>query len=347
MSRNAVAVVSSLMFAVLAVLLVLIPVPYVAWRPGQTIDVLEQRDDRGTIEVSGVPTFPTTGRLLMTTVSTTRVDATLSLPEAIFVYLGADYDAMPREVIYPAGKTSDQVQNEAVAMMDTSRNNATVAALRAAGVPVEEWPRISSVLLSGPSVNVLQPGDLILAVDGISTSNRDAVAAQIATHQVGDSIVFEVDRSGQRLTVSVIARAGSSDARRPSIGVSIDTGYLFEPTVTFGVDPSVTGPSAGLIFALGIYDQVTDGQLIGDKTVAGTGTISAAGRVGTIGAIRQKIKGAERDGASYFLVPEGNCDNVGDLEVAIPLIKVGTLNDAISALQLINEGNIAEVPTCG
>ena len=164
MSRNALAVVSSLLFAALAALLVLLPVPYVAWRPGQTIDVLGATDKGAVIDVSGLPTYETSGRLLMTTVSTTSVDASLSLPEAIFVYLDPTSDAMPREVIYPPGKSSDQVESEAVAMMDSSRNNATVAALRAGGVKVTELPRVKSVVLSGPSAEKLQPGDLITAV---------------------------------------------------------------------------------------------------------------------------------------------------------------------------------------
>ena len=93
----------------LAALLVVIPVPYVAWRPGQTVDVLAASEEGAqVIEVSGLPTFDTTGQLLMTTVSTTRVDSTLSLPEAVFVFMANDSDAMPREVIYPPGKTSSR-----------------------------------------------------------------------------------------------------------------------------------------------------------------------------------------------------------------------------------------------
>ena len=103
--------------------------------------VLGATDKGAVIDVSGLPTYETSGRLLMTTVSTTSVDASLSLPEAIFVYLDPTSDAMPREVIYPPGKSSDQVESEAVAMMDSSRNNATVAALRAGGVKVTELPR--------------------------------------------------------------------------------------------------------------------------------------------------------------------------------------------------------------
>lgn len=347
MSRNAVAIVSSLLFAALAVLLVVLPVPYVAWRPGQTVDVLGATDGTPIIEVTGLPTFETQGRLLMTTVLTTRVDSSLSLPEAVFVHLSSDSDAMPREVIYPPGKSTDQVESEAVAMMDSSRSNATVAALRADGVPVTELPRVQSVVLAGPSADTLRPGDLIAAVDAKPVTTRDEVVAQIDSHAVGDAIAFSVWREDKELTLRVTAAASNTDAKRPVVGISLDTGFRFAPRVAFGVDQAVTGPSAGLVFALGIYDRITDGELVAGKVVAGTGTIDPNGRVGRIGGVREKIKGAERDGASVFLIPEGNCADVGDLETTLPLVKVGTLKDAISALQLINEGNTAEVPTCG
>lgn len=347
MSRNAVVGVSSLLFAALAALLVALPVPYVAWSPGRTINVLGETDNGPIIEVTGLPTFDTEGRLLMTTVATTSVDSSLSLPEAIFAHLRADSDAMPREVIYPPGKSTDQVQSEAVAMMDTSRSNATVAALRADGVPVTELPRVQSVVLAGPSADKLQPGDLISAIDTKPVTTRDEVLTQVESHAVGDAIVFQVWREDQELTVSVTAAASNTDSRRPVVGISLDTGFRYAPSVTFGVDQSVTGPSAGLIFALGIYDRITDGELVAGGTVAGTGTIDPNGRVGRIGGVREKINGAQRDGATLFLIPEGNCSDIGDLDPSIPLVKVGTLKDAISALQLINEGTTAEVPTCG
>lgn len=345
MSRNAMAVVSSVLFAILAVSLVLIPVPYVARRPGQTIDVLGAGDKGPVIAISDAPTFTTNGKLLMTTVLTTRVDATLSLPEVMFVHLGADSDAMPREVIYPPGKSSEQVESDAVAMMDSSRSDATVAALRAAVIPVTDMPQVLSVSLSGPAADKLEPGDLIESVDGRDVTSAKDVQTVLDQHKAGDEVTYAVLRDGQQLNVTIELKDGEGSGL--SDGVEIGAGYRYTPRVTFGVDASVTGPSAGLIFALGIYDRLTDGDLIGGEVVAGTGTIDPQGKVGPIGGIREKIKGAERDKATVFLVPASNCSDIGDLKTPLRLIKVSTLKDAISALQLINEGNSSEVPTCG
>lgn len=347
MSRNAVAIASSVLFVALAALLVVIPVPYVAWRPGQTVDVLGATDSGPVIDVAGLPTYETSGQLLMTTVSATRVDASLSLPEAVFVYLAADSDAMPRDVIYPPGKSSSQVQSEAVAMMDKSRDNATVAALRAAGVAVTEWPRVDGVVLGGPSDGLLEPGDLITAVDDIEMTAPQDVVDRIDTHDVGDLIVFTVLRDGVEQTVSVTTSASNDDATRPVVGISLDTGYQYAPQITFGIENNVTGPSAGLVLALGVYDTITEADLLGDRSIAGTGEIDPTGRVGKIGGIREKIAGAERDGAEAFLIPADNCDDVGATDGSPLLVSVATLKDAIAALQLIAEGNTEEVPTCG
>lgn len=347
MSRNALAIVSSILFAGLAAALVLIPAPYVAWRPGETLDVLGTTNQGPVIEVTGLPTTDPTGQLLMTTVSTTRVDSSISLPEAIYAYLDPSSDAMPREVIYPPGRSTEEVQSQAVEMMDTSRSNAIVAALRADGVKATEMPQVGSVTVDGPSDDKLKPGDLISAVDNIAVSTSEEVGTQIATHDVGDAVVFTVLRDGTQMTVSVTTVASPSDTQKPIVGITLTTGYRYDPTVTFNVDPSVTGPSAGLVFALGIYDRITDGQLVGDRTVAATGTMDANGGVGAIGGIREKIKGAERDGAETFLLPKANCGDIGDLPTKLRLVPVLTLKDAISALQLINEGKTSEVPTCG
>lgn len=348
MSRNAVAIVSSLLFAALAALLVLTPVPYVAWRPGQTVDVLGNTDSGPVIEISGgLPTYPSEGRLLMTTVSATRVESTISLPEALYVHMATGSDAIPREIYYPPGKTIEQVRAEATLQMDNSRTLAIVAALRAEGVPVSEVPSVGAVSLTGPAAEKLLPGDIIRQVDNQPVENIDELENVIAGRSVGDTLTFTILRDGQQRTETVTTKPNATNPRLPDLGVRWAIGYQYSPTITFGIDAAVTGPSAGLVFALGIYDRITEGDLLGGRVVAATGSIDANGRVGPIGGIREKITGAQRGGAEIFLVQERNCQDIGDLRTDLTLIKVATFKDAVAALQLINEGNTAEVPTCG
>lgn len=346
MSRNLVAVVSSVLFVLLAVAIVLIPVPFVTWRPGQTVDVLGSTAEGPLIEISGLPVSSSGGTLLMTTVSTTRVDSRVSLPEALIAHAFEDSDALPRDVVYPAGKSDEEVQNEAVAMMDTSRGNATVAALRAAGQTVTEMPMVAAVVLSGPANGLLQPGDLVEAIDGVEVTTNDEVREAIHKRNVGDPVVFRVIRDGNVTSITVTTVKGADG--HPNVGIRASIGYRYAPTVTYRIDPAIVGPSAGLVFALAIYDRVTDGVLTKDSKVAGTGAIDAVGRVSAIGGIREKVKGAEKAGATVFLLPQANCSDLGGLNTSMRLIPVTTLKDAIAALQLLEEGKTdEEVPSCG
>ncbi len=342
MSRNLVAFVSSMIFVLLVAALVFIPVPFVAWRPGQTVDVLSSDADGPLIEITGIQTSDNGGSLFMTTVSTRRV---IGLPEAMIAHLAGDSDAMLHDVVYPPEKTSEELQSEAVVGMDSSRSEAAVAALRAAGQAVTEMPMVSGVSRSGPAAHLLQPGDLIETVNGNAVTTREEIDSAIQGAGPGKDVVFQVIRAGAAKSVTVKTATGSDG--RVIVGINLGDGYRYAPTITYRIDPNVLGSSAGLVFALAIYDRITPGKIIQGK-VAGTGTIDASGKVGIIGGIREKIKGAEKAGAKVFLLPKDNCAGIGDLSTEVRLIPVSTLRDAIAALQLLNESETnPEVQACG
>ncbi|WP_327283637.1 MULTISPECIES: S16 family serine protease [unclassified Streptomyces] len=111
----------------------------------------------------------------------------------------------------------------------------------------------------------------------------------------------------------------------------------------------VGGPSAGLLFSLGIVDKIdgdgSGGDLTGGRTIAGTGTISEDGKVGAVGGVALKTQAAQRDGASVFLVPEAECSDArSELPEGLRLIPVTTLTDAVQALRALNRGE--QVPSC-
>lgn len=346
MSRNAVAISASILFVAFAAVLVLTPVPFVTWRPGTPVDVYGSTDNGPIINVSGAPTYDVSGQLLLTVVSTSTVSSTVSLPEAMMVYFAKDSDAMPRERIYPPGRSDDEVTQEAVESMDTSRANAIVAALRAAGVSVAERPMIVSVTTSGPAADRLEPADLVLAVNGQSVSTTNEVVNTIGDVTVGRNVTFDILRDGAEESVTVTTAGSPQDPARAMIGIALGVGYEYAPQVSYGLGSDIVGPSAGLVFALGIYDHLTEGGLLDGRIVAGTGEIDPSGQVRSIGGVREKIKGAEVNGAEIFLLPADNCESVGDLETGVTLVPVSTLRDAIAALQFIAEGNLAEVPSC-
>lgn len=133
-------------------------------------------------------------------------------------------------------------------------------------------------------------------------------------------------------------------AHADELGVSPDV--LDDATVTMHVD-DIGGPSAGMMYTLGLISKLTAADEAGGETIAGTGTIDENGEVGAIGGIRLKMLGAKRDGATWFLAPESNCDSVvGHVPDGLRDVKVSTLQEAYEALVAIGNGEGDSLPHC-
>ena len=160
--------------------------------------------------------------------------------------------------------------------------------------------------------------------------SQDEAAEALDDAPVHEPITFEVIAGGETNTVTV-TRAQCAGSERPLVGVNLIDRFPFDVDISSG---DVGGPSAGLMWALGLYDLLTPGDLTAGRTIAGTGTIDMRGNVGPIGGIIDKVVGAERAGAEIFLVP---ADNMAELEGVdtgdMRLISVAKLQDALDALQ--------------
>ncbi len=348
--QTRVALASAVCFVLMAVVLALTPVGFVTFTPGGAYDVLgadgPAEGEQPTISVSGVPTYPTEGRLELTTVSVTSATSSLSLPEAVLAYWLPHRDTLPRDIYYPPGKSAEQVQSEEQQMMTSSQSGAVVAALREAGIEVVERPVVQSVTVGGPSEGALSPGDLVLSIEGTPVSTPEDVVEAVQSVAVGDELGFEVLRDGEVEQVVVRTRGSNDDAALPVIGIVPAVGYDYDAEVEFGIDPAIGGSSAGLVFSLGIYDIITPDPLV-TGTIAGTGTITADGAVGGIGGIQQKIRGAEQSGATAFLLPEANCADLDGLTTDLQLVAVSTLSEAVESVQLLAEPDgAARLPRC-
>jgi len=93
---------------------------------------------------------------------------------------------------------------------------------------------------------------------------------------------------------------------------------------------------------------LTPGALTGGKKIAGTGTVAPDGTIGPIGGIRQKLYGALRAGAKWFLAPSANCDEVvGHVPDGIRVVKVSNLQDSLKAIKAIaSSSGTASLPSC-
>jgi PDZ domain-containing protein len=152
----------------------------------------------------------------------------------------------------------------------------------------------------------------------------------------GDRVVLRVRAhdGGTPQDVTVTTGKAPDDPTRAFLGIGVGTTYRapFPISVTLG---GVGGPSAGTMLSLGIIDKLTPGKLNGGLFVAGTGTITPDGTVGNIGGIAQKLTGARRAGATLFLAPAGNCDDVRAAGVpgGLTVARIATLADAVHAVE--------------
>ena len=345
------AAVAALLFVALAALIAMVPVPFVTWSPGSTYNLLGDVDVEGgpspAIAIGGIETFVPSGEVRMATVSVTRPDSALTLPEALFSYWLPSREVMPRDAVYPPGIDATEIQDASVRSMDDSQGTAVVAALRVAGVPVLELPMVTWVSAAGPAHEKLKPGDLITAVDNVHVERVDDVKQAIAKQGVGKVVKFDFERDGVALSETVTTRPSSTDAETPVVGVLLDVGYKYAPDISFGIDPAIGGPSAGLPFALAIYELLTPDPLLAGRIVAATGEIDSSGRVGAIGGVQEKIAAAARDGAQVFLLPRANCVDARESHPGLQLVPVENLGDALSTLDHLNDpASGAAVPQC-
>ena len=341
------ATVSAVLFVLLAAVIALVPVPYVTQSPGSTYDLLGTVADKEAITVTGATTYPTTGQLRMTTVSVTAPTAVLSLPEVLISYWITTRAVLPRDVIYQQGVSADEVNAEGSRLMLASQEIATVAGLRAAGVEVQKLPMVTAVQQSGPAAGILQAGDLITEVDGVPVKTTQDVADAVVDRHVGTKVVFTALRNGKLAKQTVTTRSTSAKPNDPAVGISLDVGYRYVPQVSFGIDEAVGGSSAGLMFALAIYDRLSAADLASGRVIAGTGTVTADGVVGPIGGVQEKLAAASRDQATVFLLPKENCSGVRQAPAGLRLVSVSTVSEAIAALHSLEDAaTAAGVPGC-
>ena len=343
MSRRSLTLaIAGLATVVAIVVAVLLPVPYVILGPGPTLNTLGESSGQPLITISGHPTYTTTGNLNLVTVSYQGGPGSdMNIFQALRAWLDPSEAVVPETELFPAGQSAQQTQAQDTEQMTSSQQTATAAALTALHIPYQTVVSVVSTVPGYPASTVLKAGDVIEAVDGKPVTDQTSLSSMITAHPTGTVLTLEVLRAGKTLTVPVASKASGGTA---VIGVEVQEQYKFPFTVSISVG-DIGGPSAGMMFALGIIDKLTPDNLTGGKFIAGTGEITASGQVQPIGGIQQKMVGARSAGATIFLTPAGNCsDTTGAVPAGLRLVKVSTLSQAMSDLEAIKAGK--PVPSC-
>lgn len=322
---------------------VLVPVPYVILGPGPTLNTLG-KDSSGQplITIVGPKTYPAIGHLNMVTVSYQGgPGANLNIFQALRAWIDPSQAVVPESELFPPGQTEQQTQAQDTEQMASSQETATAAALTALHIPYRTQVVVMQTVKGLPASSVLKPGDVIVAVDGKPVTGQSSLSSLITSKPAGATLRLTVVRDGKTMQVEV---ASKKVGGQPVIGVQVQQEYKFPFTVKFSVG-DIGGPSAGMMFALGIVDKLTPMNLTGGRFVAGTGEITAAGKVLPIGGIQQKMVGARDAGATIFLTPAANCaDTRGAVPAGLRIVKVSTLSQAITDLEDIKAGRSA--PSC-
>ncbi|MDE0545683.1 S16 family serine protease [Microbacterium sp. C7(2022)] len=340
----------------LVVLLVLtfLPTAYVIQRPGPVYNTLGSAtaadgEEVPLISIEGADTYATEGALDLLTVQVVgNRERTPSWVELALAWTDPRKAVLPLDSVFPEGTTTEERNEESAAMMVDSQQEATAAALTELGYDVGAQLTVHSVIEDSAAEGVVMAGDVIVAADGVDVADAAAVR-EVVNAADGDAVELSIIRDGADETVSITPRETEVDGETMLLlGVTLSTVYDFPIDVTIQLN-NVGGPSAGMMFALGIMDELTEASLNGGETVAGTGTITASGDVGPIGGIRQKLWGAKDAGATAFLAPIENCDEVvGHVPPGMDVFAVDTLDDALEALDVVSTGGAGadELPTC-
>lgn len=344
-NRSSAMLVSGLLALALGITAVSLPVPYVVESPGPTFNTIGQDNGKPVISVTGHQTFPAKGNLDLTTV---YVDGGPNGPvnvfEALSAWLNGTKAVYPQELLFPTGVTKEQSQQESATAMTTSQENAVAAALKELNIPFGQRMQVAGLPDDSASKGLLQTGDILVSINGKPITALGVVQADLAAGK-GKPVKVVVERAGKQAQVTVTPAKNS--AGRYILGVLLQYKFTFPFDVKISLD-KVGGPSAGMMFALGIIDTVTPGDLTGGKHIAGTGTITPDGAVGPIGGIAQKMQGARSGGATLFLAPAANCDDVvGHVPGGLQVVKVENLTEARKAVELAaSGGDTSGLPVC-
>jgi PDZ domain-containing protein len=368
MSRRTVTLLVAVVLTIaLALVTVLLPVPYLALSPGVSCDTLakvpspECADDRQggihgpvvTIDPK-VKTYPTTDKMFFTTVGLSGAppQKRLTLFDALRDWFDSSVAVVPKDLLIPSGTTGAELNCQESKDQKKSQNNATVAALTSLHykVPVITHVYVDSFSKNSPAERAgIGVCDDISTINGTPVTSEQQLSTLIRQHAVGDTVeVGYVNDNTDAKRVAHVRLAAAPGTHQPVIGIGPNHIDISQPPFSVKIDAGlVGGPSAGLMYALAIIELLTPGDLTGGTVVAGTGEISEKGDVGPIGGIQQKLITARNHHATVFLVPQSNCgEALQSHPKGLRLASVANLHDALNVLAALRHEPTGVIHDC-
>ncbi|QBI52654.1 YlbL family protein [Streptomonospora litoralis] len=326
---------------------VYLPVPYLVASPGIALNTLGTAEGEQIIQVEGTESYEHDGELSMVTVQYSGgPDVRMDLFTVLGAWLSPSQAVLPQEALFPPDRSVEEITEAQTLEMNSSQRRATAAALSQLGVDYETRAYVADVVQGRPAEGELRKGDVITRVDGEPVADKEEAVELVGDREPGEPVQLTLRRDGE--TVQAEVGTEENDEGDPIIGVLIADrmDFPFEVDISVG---EIGGPSAGMMFALGVMDRLTPESLTGGSDIAGTGTITPEGEVGGVSGVEQKMVSAQRQGAEYFFVPADSCAQTFDSAATgeIEVVKVGTLDEAVEALEAIRTGNgTGDLPRC-
>ena len=322
-------------FYLLTIATLLAPIPFVFFKPGIPDNVAGK-----IISIKEAKTYPVNGKLYITSILVTNPDSPVFGAETLVNWAVGPHVVLPKESVYPLIEPAQKIERNSRNEMESSKVTATAAALRYLGYEFDEAYYVSDIREYSDAIKKLKIGDVITAIDGKKINQIEEIRTSYANKGIGDSLLITVERENKQGKISTVStevvlveNLDIEEENKPAIGILVGTSARFPIDVDFNL-PGVGGPSAGLIFAVGIIEKLTEEDLVRGRRIAGTGTITASGRVGGIGGIEEKMVGASRKGATIFIAPRENCPDIEHIPDGLKVIPVSTLSEAIEALRV-------------
>ena len=321
-------------FYLLTIATLLAPIPFVFFKPGVPDNVAGK-----IISIKDAKTYPINGKLFITSILVTNPDSPVFGAETLVNWAIGPHVVLPKESVYPPIQPAQKIERDSRNEMESSKVTSTAAALRYLGYDFEEVYYVSDIREYSDAIKKLKIGDVITKIDGKEINQIEEIRTSYAKKSIGDSLLITVERKDKNGKVTpvttrviLVENLDIEEKERPAIGILVGTSARFPIDVDFNL-PGVGGPSAGLIFAVGIVEKLTEEDLVRGRKIAGTGTITASGKVGGIGGIEEKMVGASRIGATIFIAPRENCPDIEHVPEGLKVIPVSTLAEAVEVLR--------------
>lgn len=324
----------SFIFLIFIYLFFSLQLPYYVYKPGH-VDDLEPM-----IEMESE--LSSTGEFHLVTVSGAQ-----ATPLEYTVALFSDYrEIVPIEEARPYGMTDEQYMNYQLLLMENSHNASIAVSYEAANKHVETELAglyVVDVVEGMPAADVLNVGDIIVSVDHLQELSAPNFVEYVQQMDDGDTITLRVERDDVERTETIEIAPFPNDREKVGIGIQLET------MLTVKTDPPVQiksgnigGPSAGLMFALEIYNRLTDEDITKGYTIAGTGELDMDGNVLRIGGVDKKVVAAHRENVDIFFVPKEQAhphsnytlakEAAEQLKTEMEIVPVATFQDALDYL---------------